>query len=133
MKKTLFLLLATALVAGCAGGSPARRSEIALDKYGPYLGDPVRSITAFRIDSWESVDRDKVILWTGIHQAYLITISGSCPDLMFAHRIGVTSTGSQMSTFDKIIVRRDQCLIETIRPIDVGLMRKDREALSKRP
>jgi hypothetical protein len=132
MKTTLSLLLVAALAAGCASGSPARRSELAFERYAPYLGDPVRSITAFRIHSWESVSRDKVILWTGVNQAHLITISGSCPDLLFADRIGVTSTGRQISTFDKIVVRRDTCLIETIRPIDVRLMKKDRQTREAR-
>lgn len=136
MKKTLSLLLVAVLAAGCASATSVRRSDLAFEKYAPYLGDPVRSITAFRIHSWESVSRDKVILWTGVNEAHLVTISGSCPDLMFADQIGVTSTGRQISTFDKIVVRRDTCLIETIRPIDVRLMKKDqksREARSKRP
>ncbi|MGQ0383235.1 MAG: DUF6491 family protein [Gammaproteobacteria bacterium] len=128
MKTLISLVLGAALVTGCASGSPARRSELAFEKYGPYIGDPVRNITAFRIDSWESVGRDRVILWTGINQAWLITVTGSCPDLQFADRIGVSSTGGQISTFDKIIVRRDRCLIETIHPIDVRQMKADRAA-----
>ncbi|HEU0226084.1 MAG TPA: DUF6491 family protein [Steroidobacteraceae bacterium] len=126
--KTLWVLLATAaLAAGCAGGSSISRSDRALEKYEPYIGEPIRGFTAFRIDSWQSVDRDHLILWTGINDAWLITIGGSCPDLMFTDRIRVTSTGSQISTFDKVIVRGDTCLIDTIQPINIRQMKADRE------
>jgi len=128
MKTLLNLVAAAALAAGCAGGSAIGRSEQALEKYEPYIGEQIRSFSAFRIDSWQSVDRDHLILWTSLNDAWLITIGGSCPDLMFADRIRVTSTGSQVSTFDKVIVRGDTCLIDTIQPINVRQMKADRAA-----
>jgi hypothetical protein len=128
MKTLMTLVLASLVVAGCAGGSAISRSEQALEKYEPYIGEQIRSFTAFRIDSWQSVDRDRLILWTGINDAWLITISGSCPDLLFTDRIRVTSTGSQISTFDKVIVRSDTCLIDTIQPINIRQMKADRAA-----
>jgi hypothetical protein len=127
MKTLLTLVATTALVAGCAGGSTISRSEQAMEKYEPYVGEPIRGFTAFRIDSWQAVDRDHLILWTSMNDAWLLTIGGSCPDLMFADRIRVTSTGSQISTFDKVIVRGDTCLIDTIQPINVRQMKADRE------
>ena len=127
--KTLLALATTAvLAAGCAGGTAISRSEQAMEKYEPYVGEPIKGFTAFRLDSWQSVDRDHLILWTGINDAWLITVGGSCPDLMFTARIRVTSTGTQVSTFDKVIVRGDTCLIDTIQPIDVRRMKADRAA-----
>lgn len=127
--KTLWVLLATtALAAGCAAGGSVSRSDQALEKYEPYIGEPIRGFTAFRIDSWQSVDRNHLILWTGINDAWLITVGGSCPDLMFTDRIRVTSTGNQVSTFDKVMVRGDTCLIDTIQPINVRQMKADRAA-----
>lgn len=127
--KTLLALATTAvLAAGCAGGTAISRSEQAMEKYEPYVGEPIKGFTAFRLDSWQSVDRDHLILWTGINDAWLITVGGSCPDLMFTDRIRVTSTGTQVSTFDKVIVRGDTCLIDTIQPIDVRRMKADRAA-----
>lgn len=128
MKKIMSVVLASLVTAGCAAGTSVSRGEQAMDKYEPYLGEPVRSFTAFRIDSWQSVDRDRLILWTGINDAWLITVSGFCSDLMFTDRIRVTSTGNQVSTFDKIIVRGDTCLIDKIEPINVRQMKADRAA-----
>jgi hypothetical protein len=132
MKKIMSVVLASLVVAGCAAGTSVSRGEQAMDKYEPYLGEPVRSFTAFRIDSWQSVDRDRLILWTGINDAWLITVSGFCPDLMFTDRIRVTSTGSQVSTFDKIVVRGDTCLIDKIEPINVRQMKADRDAAKQK-
>lgn len=126
MKTLLALLTTAALAAGCAAGSTISRSEQLLGKYEPYIGEPVSHFTAFRIDSWQSVDRDRIILWSGINDAWMVTVSGYCPDLMFTDRIRVTSTGNQVSTFDKIIVGRDTCLIDTIQPIDVRRMKAER-------
>lgn len=131
MKSLMTLLLVSLVVAGCATGTSVSRGEQAMGKYEPYIGEPVRSFTAFRIDSWQSVDRDRLILWTGINDAWLITVTGSCPDLMFTDRIRVTSTGNQISTFDKVIVRRDTCLIDKIEPINVRQMKADRAALKQ--
>lgn len=131
MKNIIALLLAAALAAGCAAGTAVSRSDQAIGKYEPYIGEPVKRFSAFRIDSWQSVDRNRLILWTGINEAWLITVGGTCPDLMFADTIRVTSTGREISTFEKVIVRRDTCLIDRIQPIDVRRMRAEREAARK--
>jgi hypothetical protein len=132
MKRIMTLVLASLLAAGCATGASVSKGDQAIDRYEPYLLEPVRSFTAFRIDSWQSVDRDRLILWTGINDAWLITVSGSCPDLMFTDRIRVTSTGNQVSTFDKVIVRGDTCLIDKIEPINVRQMKADRAAAKQK-
>jgi hypothetical protein len=126
------LVLALLVAAGCAAGASVGKSDQAIDKYEPYIGEPVKNFTAFRIDSWQSVDRNRLILWTGINDAWLITVSGSCPDLMFTDRIRVTSTGNQVSTFDKVFVRRDMCLIDKIEPINVRQMKADRAAAKQK-
>lgn len=131
MKNLMTLLLVSLVTAGCAAGTSVTRNMDALQKYEPYVGAPVRDFTAFRLDSWQSVDREHLILWTGINDAWLITVKGYCPDLMFTDRIRVTSTGSRISTLDKIVVRGDTCLIDEIAPINVRQMKADREALKQ--
>lgn len=128
MKKLMTLLVAAVLTAGCAKG--LQRNSDPLAKYDGYIGEPVKSFNAFRIQSWQPVDKDQLILWTGINDAYLIKVSGFCPDLPFANTIRVDNRGvtSQVTTFDAIIVRRDRCLIQQINPIDVKQMKADRKA-----
>jgi hypothetical protein len=66
---------------------------------------------------------------SGLNKAYLLTITGYCPDLQFADRIAVTSTASTVDKFEKVIVGRDRCLIKEIRPIDTKQMKEDRKLL----
>jgi len=63
-----------------------------------------------------------------MNQAYLLTVDGTCTDLPFAQTIGVTTTGSQITKFDQVLVRGDRCMIRQIQPIDVRQMRADQRA-----
>lgn len=127
MKQFILLMLAASLVVGCAGGLRRNTTDEAA-AYLDYAGDPVRSFTSFRLQSWQSLSRNQLILWAGVNEAYLVTVWDSCRDLEFAQSIRVSSTGSQISTFDHVIVGRDRCPISQIRPIDVRQMKADRAA-----
>jgi hypothetical protein len=128
------LTLATGMLlgaAGCAttGAPPKVAMNPKLERYRPYLGAPVERIVSFKLDNWESVSRSQVILWTGINEAYLVSVRAPCMDLDNSERIAVTSTASSITRFEKIIVGRngEQCWINEIRPIDVARMKADRK------
>jgi hypothetical protein len=82
-----------------------------------------------KLDGWTPVSKDEVVVWSGINQAYLLKISGYCPDLQFANAIAVTSTGNTVDKFEKVIVGRDKCFIQEIRPVDVKQMKEDRKVI----
>jgi len=128
MKQIPILILVALLTVACASGPQRVRSDDTLAQYLDYAGEPVRGFTSFRLQSWQPLARDRLILWTGVNEAYLVTVWDSCPDLQFAHSIGVTSTGNQVTTFDHVRVGRDRCPIRAIRPIDVRQMKADRAA-----
>jgi hypothetical protein len=69
------------------------------------------------------------VVWSGLNEGYLVTVTGYCPDLQFANAIGVTSTANTVDKFEKIVVGRDRCFIKEIRPIDTKQMRLDRKVL----
>lgn len=130
--KTLLALALTAVVAsGCASGLSRTRGDQVLARYEPYIGEPIHSFTAFRQQSWQPVSRTQLILWTSISDAYLLTLTNNCPDLMFSNSVSVSSTASSISTLDHVNVRGDRCLIEKIQPIDMRAYRRDREANAK--
>lgn len=129
MNKTLITLLAAAaLAAGCATTPNRIKSDEALERYLAYAGEPVREFTAFRLQSWQPLGRDKLMLWTGVNDAYLVTVWETCRDLQFANSIRVRNTGSSVSTFDSIQVGRDRCRIEEIRPVDIRRMKAEQHA-----
>jgi len=114
-------LLGAAFIAGCA-------SQPKLD-YREYAGQPVKSFYMNNYDGWTPVSKDKLVVWTGINEAYLLTVRGYCPDLEYAHAVAVTSTANTVDKFEKAIVGRDVCFIHEIRPIDAKQMKEDRKLL----
>jgi hypothetical protein len=114
-------VLAATLFAGCA-------SAPKLD-YTDYAGEPVKSFYMPSFDGWTAVSKDQVVVWSGFNKAYLLTVNGYCPDLEFANAIAVTSTGNTVDRFEKVIVGRDKCFIQEIRPLDVKQLKADRKLL----
>jgi hypothetical protein len=132
MKTLTAFIFAAVLASGCAttgnGGIERTNGERLLDKYEPYVGEPVNSFTALRQDSWQPISRTQLVLWTSINDAYLLTVDNTCPELQFAQTVGVTSTTSSISTLDSVLVRGHRCPIRQIQPIDIRRMKADRNA-----
>ena len=126
MKRSKFtagiLIAGAALLAACAS------NRVQLD-YTDYAGEPVKSFYMNNFNGWSAVSRDQLVVWSGINEAYLLSLSGYCPDLQFAHTIAVTSTANTVDKFEKVIVGRDRCLIKEIRPVDVKQMKADRKLI----
>jgi len=122
-------LLAAASLAGCAS-TLAKLNAPKLD-YTEYAGEPVKSFYLGNYDGWSAVSKDQLVVWSGVNKAYLLTVTGYCPDLQFANTIAVTSTGNTVDKFEKVIVGRDRCFIKEIRPIDTKQMKEDRKLLNE--
>jgi hypothetical protein len=124
MKTSLVMIAAAAaMLAGCAS---MKKSQL---DYHEYTGEPVKSFYMNNLDGWAPVSKDEIVVWSGLNKAYMIKVSGYCPDLQFANAIAVTSTASTVDKFEKVIVGRDRCFIQEIRPIDVKQMKADRKIL----
>ena len=121
------LALAAASLAGCAS-TLAKLNGPKLD-YTEYAGEPVKSFYMNDFDGWTAVSKDQIVVWSGINKAYLIKVTGYCPDLQFANAIAVTSTANTVDKFEKVIVGKDRCMISEIRPIDTKQMKEDRKIL----
>lgn len=113
-------LIAT-LLAGCATNPKL--------EYTDYVGEPVKSFYLDNFDGWTPVSKDQLVVWTGINKAYLLTVTGYCPDLKFANTVAVTSTANTVDKFEKVLVGRDRCFIKEIRPVDTKQMKADRKVL----
>ena len=121
---------AAVLLAGCTS-MLKKMSEPKL-QYTEYAGEPVKSFYMKTYDNgWSPVSKDQLVVWAGINEAYLIQVSGYCPDLMFANAIGVTNTAGTVDKFEKVVVGRDKCFIKEIRPIDTKQMKADRKLLKE--
>ncbi|MFL6603394.1 MAG: DUF6491 family protein [Steroidobacteraceae bacterium] len=122
------VLLSAALITAACSGIPRReRDQETLDRYLRYAGPPVDHISLLgRYDNWQPVSRYQVVLWTGINDAYLITVASPCENLQFAQRVGITQTANTISSkFDAVLVKGWRCQITEIRPIDYKRLRQD--------
>ncbi|MBW4053355.1 MAG: hypothetical protein HIU85_18210 [Proteobacteria bacterium] len=124
----LFWLLAAALLASCSGVRALERHAGAQrTQFNDYAGKPVEQftwVTANR-SSW-AIDRNQLVAWTNINQAYLVTVASPCPNLRFANRIGISSTaGTVYARFDRVFAQGRTCLIKTIQPVDYRRMQRD--------
>ena len=117
----LAAVVGTALLAGCATAPK-------LD-YTDYAGEPVKSFYMNDLDGWNAISKNQLVVWTGLNKAYLLNITGYCPDLMFVNAIGLTSTANTVDKFEKVLVGRDRCFINEIRPLDTKQMKEDRKLL----
>jgi hypothetical protein len=127
-----WIVLATVLVAACSGIARHDDDQSQLDRYLRYAGAPIDSFTYLgRFDSWQSLSRNQLVIWTSINNAYLLTIADSCSDLQFAQRIAVSSTAGTVSRLDAVSFDRQRCPINEIRPVDYRQMRRDAPGKSK--
>lgn len=129
MKIALITTLgAAALLAGCA--STLQKLSGPKLSYAEYAGEPIKSFYMNGdMDGWSPVSKNQLVVWSGINKAYLLTVTGYCPDLQFANAVAVTSTANTVDKFEKVIVGRDRCFINEIRPIDTKQMNEDRKLM----
>jgi hypothetical protein len=116
-------VLGASLLTACATGPK-------LD-YTDYAGEPVKSFYMSHgdFDGWNAVSKDQLVVWTSLNKAYLLQLTGYCPDLPYAQAIAITSTANKVDKFEKVIVGRDRCFISEIRPIDTKQLKADRKLL----
>jgi len=123
----LLVLTAAVLTVACSGIPRRSRDQEALDQYLKYAGPPVDRVTYLNHwDNWEAVGQYQLVLWTGINDAYLITVAPPCENLRFANRIGISQTTNTIyARFDAVLVKHWRCQITEIRPINYLKMRQD--------
>ena len=130
MKRFTIPLGCMALLAACVSTPTTPSPQLAL--YRAHAGAPVPSFRYLgRLDSWESLGDRTIAVWTRPREAWLLELSGPCNGLDFTPVIGLTSQVGQVSAgFDKVLVHDPAnfgvpCLIQTIRPLDVGAIKSD--------
>lgn len=117
-------MLAASLVA-CSSVPYAQRMSNRQAAYAAAVGEPVRSFRFFDLYSWEPLGDSQLAVYTRPNEAWLLTVSGPCPDLEFTNAIGLTSNLHEVSiNFDKVLTGRTfPCTISQIRPVNVAKLK----------
>jgi Family of unknown function (DUF6491) len=114
------------LLAACSGISRREDDQTRLDRYIRYAGPQIDHFTYLgRYDSWQVLGRDQLVIWTGLNDAYLLTVAEPCNGLQFTQRVGVSSTGGTVSRLESITFDHERCPINEIRPVDYRRMKRD--------
>jgi hypothetical protein len=123
----VWCLVAIAVLSACSGVPRRERDRMALERYMDYAKPPVDSFTYLgRFSGFQTLGQYKLVVFTGVNDAYLLTVSPPCMDLEFATGIGFTSTANTVYRgFDAVRFGRERCRITEIRPIDYRELKKD--------
>lgn len=128
MRRGLFLLaLALAALATTHVQAQTRETQQRnLDRYLQFAGAPVDEFPFWSLYQWELVGPDKVVVWSTVKNAYLLSVAQPCTKLQRAKAIGVTSNQRHVVSraFDFVTASGENCKIEQIRPIDYAAMLK---------
>lgn len=127
-------LITFAIVALCAA-LPARADTAAymaqqLARYQKYAQAPVANFPMVSLWQWQVVGKEKLVVWSGINTAYLITVSKPCINLDWARGIGITQNTAMHvdAKFDSIVFDHQNCRIEQIQPLDYKALKRDEKA-----
>ena len=100
-----------------------------LAEYQRFAGEPVGEMPFWRLQSYEALGTEAVVVWTAVNTAWLIKVLPPCTDLPWAKAIGLSSSMRKVNAkFDHVIAGKDQCNIASIQPIDYKAMRDARKA-----
>jgi hypothetical protein len=130
LTRLLASIMALGLLAACTAVPPTK-SELELKAtFLKYAGPPIDSFSYLgRYDGFRTLGDKDVVLFTTNNDAYLIHVLDPCYRLVVADRIGLTYTANTVNrNFDKVLVGRERCRIDTIRHIDYGAVKRDRIA-----
>lgn len=125
--RTLILGGFATLAFGCAATQEQQQPKTLEEQLADlsYLrADEVDHIQNYRIDGWNFVDTRHVILHVPPSRRYLLTLSIPCSALIGQSEIGFTSTNSQLTKLDKLVVEEPgssvprSCPIERIDRLD---------------
>jgi len=131
---TAAAVLACTLLGACSNVPYKERMQTRLAQYERYAGEPIDNFHFWRMENWEVLGNNKLVVRTTLRDAYLITVEKACPELEWANAIGVTSTINQVSTrFDSVVVRGWKCRISEIRPVRyLDMVKDEREAHARK-
>lgn len=139
MARTAWILGALALVAACSS-QPRMSSAERLEFYRAHAGEPVRSISVpGRLWGWRALGDSALTVWPRSNEGFLVELTGRCPDLAFATKIGLsTRTGRVSAGFDSVIVHSRGpagptvgCRISTIRPLNTQVVKEPKRELQE--
>jgi len=105
-----------------------------LDRYAPYLQPPVDQFPYWSLYKWQLVGAEKIVVWTTVKDAFLLTVEQPCAKLQWANGITLSTQQSRFVSrrLDYVNADGDRCRIIQIQPLDYArLLKDDKDAPKK--
>lgn len=114
-----------ALVVAIPVQAMTERERERLAEYERFAGEPVADMPFWRLQSYESLGNEAVVVWTAVNKAWLIKVLPPCTDLPWAKAVGLSSNNHRVSAkFDHVVAGQDRCNIASIQAVDYKAMRE---------
>lgn len=122
----LSILLTLGLVA-VAHADTREYEKQELMRYQKYAGAPVNEFSMVDLFRWQVVGPEKLVAWSTIRDAYLVTVDKPCIRLEWTNALSLTQAQKWKvsKSFDFVEFDKQRCKIMEIRPIDLAALRKD--------
>lgn len=120
-----------AIVFTCTAQADTRAYEKEeLARFQRYAGQPVDEFPMFELWQWQVLGPNTLVVWSTIHDAFLLRVDKTCNNLEWTHGLSVTQEMRMKvsNKFDFVVFRDQRCKITEIRPIDYKAMLKDGHA-----
>ena len=120
-----------AIVFTCTAQADTRAYEKEeLARFQRYAGQPVDEFPMFELWQWQVLGPNTLVVWSTIHDAFLLRVDKTCNNLEWTHGLSVTQEMRMKvsNKFDFVVFRDQRCKITEIRPIDYKAMLKDGNA-----
>jgi hypothetical protein len=98
-------LLSAAFLTGTVFAADAKTLQQKLQRLGYEQGESVEKVQDYKLDGWNYIDDQHIMIYTGPSERFLVGLMGRCHDLSTAEDIGFSSTVSQLTKFDKLVVK----------------------------
>ncbi len=113
LTRVLLMMAGVILLTACSTtASEPQTLEAQLVEKGYTIGPSVDRIQQFRVNGWNYLDRDHVIVTVDASRRYLVSLQTSCNGLLGAEVIAFTNTVSYLTTFDQLLVRDNGRMLE---------------------
>jgi hypothetical protein len=112
-------LLAVVIMAVACASAPDEHWMAQLTTRGLAPAETVNSIPDFRLDGFNVLDSEHLIVYTGVQRRHLVTFAAPCPGLRFAQRLAYNGSAGSLGRLDTLTVIGQgptvPCVIDSIR------------------
>jgi len=105
---SVLLVMSVSLIAACTGqGRTSAQSETLEQRLAVmgYIGrTEVKSINNYKLNGWNVVNKQAIVIKSSPKQHYLLTFARRCQDLSTTEALRIDSSTNVVTRFDKIVV-----------------------------